>query len=401
MKKIRTAFLIIAALSLIAGRIFMPEEKIDEKRHLSEIAPGSSFSDKKGDPPRYQADSGSIAFNTYDLVPHIRGYAGPIRLLLALDYKGKITGIRILSHRETKNYVHYVEGPQYLKQFIGKGVNDPFRAGEDIEAVSRATVSVEALAETVRESTRKAASEVYGLRVEGAEGAKRADTGWVVYLSLFIPAYALYSVTRRPKRLLRSRDISLVLGIVIIGVYLATPFSILHVFNTTLLRLSSSLLLYVIAISTMLSIMFGGRFYCGWLCPFGALAEFIGRLPFRKWDIPVETDDRWRRLKYFLLILITAVALAGAPVEYVNYETYVTLFSFHGNTLTWLLVILMLVINIRVERFWCRYLCPVGALAGLFSRKDGGYTGRKDCPMSNKPSPHISECVRCNRCYKL
>jgi len=67
----------------------------------------------------------------------------------------------------------------------------------------------------------------------------------------------------------------------------------------------------------------------------------------------------------------------------------------------WVLVILSLAANLRIERFWCRYLCPVAALTGLFCRKAPGYVSRYDCPMGNKPDPEIAECIRCNRCYQV
>jgi polyferredoxin len=216
---------------------------------------------------------------------------------------------------------------------------------------------------------------------------------------LFLSAFTFYYITRRSRELLRARDFSLVLSTLIIGFYLAAPFSILNVFNFILFRHSSSIIWYVIILSTLLSVAIAGRFYCGWLCPFGALAEFIGRIPFRKWEFSVNTDDMWRRGKYFLLCLIAMVVFVSRQSEYGNYETYVALFAFHGNTLMWLLVVLMLVINVRVERFWCRYLCPVAALTGLLSRKASGYVSTKDCPMGNRQNPLISECIRCNRCY--
>jgi polyferredoxin len=190
------------------------------------------------------------------------------------------------------------------------------------------------------------------------------------------------------------------MGIIIIGFYLASPFSILHIFNLVLLRLSSSVLWYAVVITALLSVALAGRFYCGWLCPFGALAEFIGRMSDRKWMFSDSTDDMWRQLKYFLLCLIVLAVFSSRHIEYGNYETYITLFSFHGNALTISLVVLMLVVNIRVDRFWCRYLCPVAALMGLLSRKDSGYISKKDCPMGNRKNPLISECIRCNRCYR-
>lgn len=137
---------------------------------------------------------------------------------------------------------------------------------------------------------------------------------------------------------LRSRDVIMILSILIVGLHLSTPFSILHVFNILLLRPSSSPLWYAIVISTVISIIIAGRFYCGWLCPFGAISEFLGRLPFRKWKIPVEADDRRRNAKYYILAATIAVVFLSRRVEFGNFETYVTLFSYHGTLFAWTLV---------------------------------------------------------------
>ncbi len=403
MRNLKIILLITVIASIIAGytmRVFMPEKRIDERIYLQEIAPDIRFSGEKANPPHYQSDEGVVAFNTYDITPSVRGYAGPIKLLLALSPDGKITGIKILEHKETKNYVHYMESHEYLQRFLGKGVNDPFEIDKDIDGISRATVSVEAMAGTVRESSRIVASNVLNLDIKHEGGKKAFYTGWVIYLLIFSLSFVFYFITRKSKKHLRIRDFSLVLNIPVIGLYLSSPFSILHVFNLLMLRPSSSYLWYVIIISTILSIVIAGRFYCGWLCPFGALSEFIGRLPFRKWSIPAETDDRWRDLKYIILGLAAIIVFTSRRVEFGNYETYVTLFSFHGNYLTWSLVVITLLANIRIERFWCRYLCPVAALTGMLSRKDSGYISRHDCPVGNKPMLLISECIRCNRCYK-
>lgn len=398
MKKLRIIISLIAVLSLGLGYILSPEKEVDEQVFLRDLAPGIQFSEKKGVPPLYSSDAGIVAYNSYDIVPEIRGYAGPIKLLLAMDSSGRIRDLRILEHRETKNYVQYMETSQYLAQFIGKSVHDSLKVDEDIDGISRATVSVNALTKTVGDSARIIASQAFGLAVQTKESAS-GSLSWLWYLLTFLVAFGSYFITRQSRYLLRLRDITMSAGIVVIGLYLSSPFSILHVFNLALLRPSASLLWYLIMASTALSVAFAGRFYCGWLCPFGALSEFISRLPFKKWVIPVETDNRWRNAKYILLGMALLAVFLGRRSDFGNYETYVTLFSFSGNYLAWTLVGFSLAANLRIERFWCRYLCPVAALTGLLCRKAVGYRSRHDCPMANKPDPFIAECIRCNRCY--
>jgi len=404
MRKIR--ILLIAALALAvllrAGlSMLYPEKHVDESQYLEEVAPGVLFNDKTGLPPHYSSAVGVVAFNSYDVTPDIRGYAGPIRVLLAIDPQGRIVGIRLLEHKETKNYVHSMETESYMKQFLGKSVNDSFEPDFDIDGISRATVSVSALADTVRESSRKVASQVMGLKVNGTAKKRAESFRWIAYAALLLIALIVYFMSKMWRVPNIVRDLILVAGIAIVGVWLTTPFSIIHVFNLILLRFSTDMLWLVIIPGTILSILIAGRFYCGWLCPFGAISEFIGRIPLRKWDVPTSVDDKWRNIKYFLLVFAMLAAIITGRTSFANYETYVTLFSLNGTYIMWAVVAVCLVANLRVKRFWCRFLCPVGALSGAVSRSDRRYVSSSDCPMANKPGPLIAECIRCNRCYAL
>ncbi len=390
---------LLAALSLASGLLFHRESAVDEGAALRELAPAAVFANKAGSPPRYQAVSGEVAFNSHDIVPSIRGYAGPITVMVVLGPDGRLKGIKILEHRETKNYVHYLETPAYLGRFIGKSVLDRFEVDRDIDGISRATVSAEAVARTVRDSSRQVAEQVYGIHASPGVSAGRSGWGWMVYSALFAAALAGYVLTRRSAGRQRLRDAMLFASLVVVGLLLSTPFSILHVFGLLLFQPSSSALWYVVLASSLLSVVIAGRLYCGWLCPFGALSELLARLPTRKWTIEARTDDRWRSAKYVLLGLAAAAVLFFRRPEYGNYEAYVTLFSLHGSVLAWGLVSVSLLANLRVPRFWCRYLCPVAAFLGLLSRRVEGYPSSPACPMGNKQDPEISECIRCNRCY--
>jgi len=400
MEKIRLIVLFAAVSALIAGHAFNAGNVVHEEKYLAEIAPDIVFSPKQGNPPHFPSVEGIVAFNSYDVVPSLKGYAGPIKVLIALRGDGMITGLKILEHTETKNYVHYMEKPAYLRNFIGKSINDPFEVNKDIDGISRATVSVKALARTVRDSSRKVAFVVYGMDVVTEGNVLWYDGGWILYAVLFLGACACYILSRRYRGVLGMRDLSLALGIAVIGVYLSTPFSILHVLNLFMFNLSSSMLWYVIVATVLLSMIFAGRFYCGWLCPFGALSEFIGRLPVNKWKISEELDDRWRMLKYILLVLVVITVFLTGKTDYGNFEVYLTLFSLNGNPFAWVLMCGMLIINVRIKRFWCRYICPVASFGGLITRKDTGYVSMKECPMGNKQDPLASECIRCNQCYR-
>jgi electron transport complex protein RnfG len=66
----------------------------------------------------------------------VRGYAGEIKLLVGLDAKGLISGIKIMSHQETPGLGANITTPRFLDQFKGKKASDKFEAKQDIDAIT-------------------------------------------------------------------------------------------------------------------------------------------------------------------------------------------------------------------------------------------------------------------------
>jgi NosR/NirI family nitrous oxide reductase transcriptional regulator len=151
---------------LIAGAQPMADAKLEEQ--LKYLFPNAaSFSEKEGSPPHYKAYGPAVsgqapellglAFWTTELDPLERGYDGPIKMLVGMDTKGILTRIIVTDHREPYGYFS-VELPEFARQFEGKDIRDRFRVGEDIDAISRATISVTSASRAVRNSARRAAT---------------------------------------------------------------------------------------------------------------------------------------------------------------------------------------------------------------------------------------------------
>ncbi len=135
--------------------------------HLETLFPAaSSFSPKQGNPPHFEAfgpadaDGESellgLAWWTTELEPLERAYDGPIKMLVGMDTRGVLTGVVVTDHREPYGYFS-VDLPEFAEQFEGKSVRDPFRVGDDIDAISRATVTVTSASRAVRNSSRRIA----------------------------------------------------------------------------------------------------------------------------------------------------------------------------------------------------------------------------------------------------
>ena len=157
------ALLAIGGTVLVLGQSAGDTKLESQLRSLFPSA--TSFSPKGGDPPHIKAhakdSSGEqqligLAFWTTELTPLERGYDGPIKVLVGMDTKGLLTGVIVDAHREPYGYFS-VDLPAFSVQFVGKNIRDRFRYGEDIDSISRATISVTSASRAVRNSARRVA----------------------------------------------------------------------------------------------------------------------------------------------------------------------------------------------------------------------------------------------------
>lgn len=154
----------LAAAGAAQGTVDARQEAL-----LKRLFPAATaFSPKGGDPPHYKAFTGDarsgqtligLAFWTTELEPFERAYDGPIKILVGMDTKGVLTGVIVTEHHEP--YGNFsVDPPQFAAQFRGKSIRDPFKVGSDIDAVSRATISITSASRAVRNSARRIARQL-------------------------------------------------------------------------------------------------------------------------------------------------------------------------------------------------------------------------------------------------
>jgi transcriptional regulator of nitric oxide reductase len=135
-----------------------------QQSRLKQLFPAAtSFSAKGGEPPHVKALGGpksetvlGYAAWTTEVVPLERGYGGPVAILIGVDTKGLITGIVIGEHHEPYGDFS-IDRPEFAAGFRGKDVRDPFKLGEDIDAVSRATITMSSAVRAIRNSARRIA----------------------------------------------------------------------------------------------------------------------------------------------------------------------------------------------------------------------------------------------------
>ena len=131
---------------------------------LKQLFPSAtSFSPKGGEPPHVKVYGGpksdtliGYAFWTTEVSPLERGYGGPIVMLVGIDTKGILSGLIVTEHHEPYGDFS-IDRPAFSAQFRGKDVRDPFKLGGDIDAVSRATITMSSASRAIRGAVRRAA----------------------------------------------------------------------------------------------------------------------------------------------------------------------------------------------------------------------------------------------------
>jgi ferredoxin len=165
---------------------------------------------------------------------------------------------------------------------------------------------------------------------------------------------------------------------------------------------------------TVVAVLIWGRVFCGFLCPFGALQDFIDRLvPARfKRELPRRVHRVALKAKYGVLAVILVPALAGSEASiYQFFEPFGTVFFLSKDAVLWTIAGTILLASVVIPRFYCRYACPLGAALALGSTLSLRRIGRVEqcdyckvcevkCPTGAIDGPKIDfkECVRCNVC---
>jgi len=176
----------------------------------------------------------------------------------------------------------------------------------------------------------------------------------------------------------------------------------------------SDLPLLLIVTFTVVTTLLWGRVLCGFLCPFGAVQDFLERMVPRRFQrkIPQRTHDRAIYIKYGILGLIVVLAVVASEISVFQYfEPFGTVFFLSSSIVLWGIAIAILVASAVVPRFYCRYICPLGAALGLASllapfrikRVDACNACKvceRSCPTGAIRGPDIDfkECVRCDTC---
>lgn len=293
----------------------------------------------------------------------ILGYGGPTPLRIALSTDKKIINVTMLPEND--------ETPSYIKRVTRKGIFESWNTltveealDKEVEAVSGATMSSEAIIETMQHRL---------AMVNNSSFEKPFD--WMKLLSniavLLVICLALYSYYY-PQKAKNIRLLLLSLSTLILGFWQGKMLSLASDYNWIINGINWSAswtLILILGISVALPLISGKSFYCTYLCPYGALQELIGKVTKRKIVIPEKLRTILLRLRPVYLILIIAALLGGVSLDLANFEPFAAFAIQSASTSVLILGGFFLGLSVFVSRPWCKFFCPTGTLLTQFNRK--------------------------------
>jgi ferredoxin len=166
--------------------------------------------------------------------------------------------------------------------------------------------------------------------------------------------------------------------------------------------------LFALAAGTLTTLLFGA-FFCGWLCPLGAVQEWVRKLGKRIGIFPKSTGIPYRgasagrtvlradrilgHARYLLLGAILYMTYRSFNLVFASIDPYYALFHFWtGSAMPAALTLLALIlaVSLFVYRPWCRWFCPFGAVQGLL---------QKIAPWKIRRDENL--CIHCGACAKV
>ncbi len=400
---------------------------------LAPVGAAPAYADSKaksasgGNSQQESAQVGEIAKDLSDGVYYGsgEGYQSTITVAVTVA-SGKITDVRIVSHADDAPYVARAE--KLIPNIISQ-------QSADVDTISGVTFSSRGILSAVKDAMSGSGS--VAITSSAWFGAAMIALAVVLFgLAVWLARKMLASDSRAQKVKLTRRQRWCIQGMF----FLLAPSSFATGFmglKTLLMQINvmnthrgydfevMSFTVFLVLLLLLTVVL--GRFFCGYVCSFGLLGDAVyaagdalaKKLGIRRKPLPAKVELALRGIKYVVLVAICAAVLMGFYTA-INNNSPWTVFgklanlSVSGVTAVGAVLLGLAVVGMLLkERFFCEFLCPLGALFSLMPTLPTGRMRRQRpkcrkncaackhaCPVSIEPKGRLlaGECIMCNGC---
>lgn len=294
--------------------------------------------------------------NTSPYSDNVFGYNSITPLTIYIDKDDKIVEVELCPNRESRGYINNVIKSGYLESWDGLRPEEALN--HHVDAVSGSTYSSTAIAQSLQIRMQELTS----------EKAKLHSWDWMLFVKqmcvLVVTILALICFFN-PKKTKTLRRLTLLLSILILGFWSNSLLSLAMLYNwiTNGVSLTMQWVVVIIAIiSIILPLVTKKSFYCQYLCPFGAVQEFVGMIPVKKITVSAKLYKFFSVLRKVILLTLIVLLAFGLGLDLSMTEPF-SIFSYQSIIFEVALLTAVIVItSIFIKKPWCNYLCPTGTV---------------------------------------
>jgi nitroreductase/Na+-translocating ferredoxin:NAD+ oxidoreductase RnfG subunit len=289
----------------------------------------------------------------------IRAWGGRLPFAIIVDNDDEIKQLYLLRHSETPSWIEGLENVGFFETWNGMTISAAREL--EVDAISGSTLTSDAVIRSVKQRL-----SVYCSVEE--EQRSFSNINYLGIISVLIVLIVSLLSFFRPKNAAKFRLLLLLLTVGVLGFWQAKMFSMANFTNWMLNGLdpyADFAILIMLILSIVLPLVTNKSFYCQYVCPYGSLQELAGKIPVKKMKIGQRLAKILNMLKYILLLTILFVIIFKIEISLEDFEPFSAFRYNFASYIVLSIAVLMLIVSVFNNKFWCKYLCPTGAVLGL------------------------------------
>ena len=308
-----------------------------------------------------EGDVNQIYIESTEIIKNIRGYAGDINIGVIINKDGSLASVHHISSKETESYLQKIKNAGFYEQFEQVSL---LNGRQEVDAVSGATLTTEAISKTVSAIVQKGIPEPIDNYAETNNVVTFSVEAllnkiWILHV-VVIFLMLLYGFQKFFKKSKKQVLILCALSVIYIGFFLNNSFtyiSFIHPFVGT----SVSSLVGLYSLMVLLGAIWGKNTYCKYVCPFGNIQVLLNHIsPIKKQKFFI--SNKWiKRIRAAIAVILFAGILLGLR-SWSNFELFPDLFGLQVASLWFIVSVITVLTTMVYPMIWCRLLCPTGSI---------------------------------------